>query len=381
MDRIRAWLTTCVRDHLYCRRTLSGSVIDDRTATQPLPSRLIEVTPTPRLCNTAGQTGQYIALSYCWGDPDGNAITQRATLATFSEQLPLDRLSRTIREAIELVRRLGFRYLWVDALCIVQDDKDDWDRESRRMTSVYENALATVVALGADHAGEGLFLSGNEPPLASPLRTAVLPFVRSKGRVVGYVSLRVFPPEEEGGARNDHFHSRWASRGWVLQERVLSRRMVYFGRWQVYGTCTQDLWYEDGIRYELSDDVVLNKHHLQNFFRAQRVSSSLSRFVPRRWNAWDILSFRTHTLPPQTLWERVLSDYNNCELSVPSDKLMAIEGLATAFASVSGMTYFAGIWLEMAWVGLAWKTNRLVSKMDPDRGEKSLNSGAKQKEG
>ena len=306
-----------------------------------------------------------------WGDHDGNAITKLATLPAFRDQLPLDRLSRTVREAIELVRRLGFRYLWVDALCIVQDDKDDWDRESRRMTSVYENALATVVALGADHAGEGLFLSGNEPPPTSPLRTAVLPCVRSKGRVVGYVSLQVFPPEEQGLAEDDHFRSRWASRGWVLQERVLSRRMVYFGRWQVSGTCGQEVWYEDGIRYALSNSTVLNKYHLQDFFRDLRTTSRLSRFLPRQWKAWDILSFRTHTLPPETLWERVLSDYNTCELSVPSDKLIAIEGLATAFANVSGMTYFAGIWLEEAWAGLAWKTNRLLSKMVPDRGENS----------
>ncbi len=65
VDRIRAWLTTCVRDHSNCRLTLSGSIIDDRTATQPLPTRLIEVTPIPRLRETAGQTGQYLALSYC----------------------------------------------------------------------------------------------------------------------------------------------------------------------------------------------------------------------------------------------------------------------------------------------------------------------------
>ena len=380
VDRIRAWLTTCIRDHSHCRHTISGSVVDDRTAAQPLPSRLIEVTPTPRLRDTAGQTGQYFALSYCWGDPGGNTMTKRATLPAFRKQLPLDRLSRTVREAIELVRRLGFRYLWVDALCIVQDDKDEWDRESRRMASVYENALATVVALGADHAGEGLFLSGNEPPPASPLRTAVLPCVPSKGGVVGYVSLRVWPPEEQLRVKNDHFRSRWASRGWVFQERVLSRRMVYFGRWQVSGTCSQEVWYEDGIRYGLSGSV-LNRYHLQYFFRNLRIGSSLSRFLPRQWKAWKILSARHENLPPQALWQRVLRDYNTCELSVPSDKLMAVEGLATAFASVTGMTYFAGIWLEEPWVGLAWKTNRLRSKMVPDRGKKSLSSGASGTEG
>ena len=249
------------------------------------------------------------------------------------------------------------------------------------MTSVYENALATVVALGADHAGEGLFLSGNEPPPASPLRTAVLPCVPSKGGVVGHISLRVFPPEEQRRAHDDHYGSRWASRGWVLQERVLSRRMVYFGRWQVSGTCSQEVWYEDGIQYKREGTTALNKYHLQYYFRDLRISSSLSRFLPRQWEAWKILAHRTHILRPQDLWQKVLFEYNSCELSVPSDKLMAIEGLATAFAGISGMTYFAGIWLEAAWAGLAWKTNRLLSKMVPDRGKKSPSSGSSGKEG
>jgi len=134
---IQGWISNCVCGHFRCQTTISGRVLDDKRKKQPLPTRLIEVAPKPRLRGTAGQQGEYLALSYCWGTSmqggeSQGAITTRETLEDFHEALPLDQLSVTVRDAILLVQRLGFRYLWVDALCIVQGDEADWERSQSR---------------------------------------------------------------------------------------------------------------------------------------------------------------------------------------------------------------------------------------------------------
>ncbi|KAK3896521.1 hypothetical protein C8A05DRAFT_39940 [Staphylotrichum tortipilum] len=192
--------------------------------------------------------------------------------------------------------------------------------------------------------------------------TATLPCVKGKrGEVVGYVKVRVWRDEEGERVVEDHHASRWVKRGWVLQERVLSRRMVYFGRWQVYGACAEGMWNEDGTPDLLDNEMVMNGQLVQGFIRDMKLATPLQRF------AFGLGSVVERRLMPQYLWQLLISDYSRCELTVPGDKLIAVEGLATAFAQLTGMTYFVGIWLELAWAGLAWKTDRLNSKMVPGR--------------
>ncbi len=185
-----------------------------------------------------------------------------------------------------------------------------------------------------------------------------------RGEVVGYVKVRVWRDEEGERVVEDHHASRWVKRGWVLQERVLSRRMVYFGRCQVYGACAEGMWNEDGTPDLLGNEMVMNGQLVQGFIREMKLAAPLQRF------AFGLGSVVERRLMPQYLWQLLISDYSRCELTVPGDKLIAVEGLATAFAQLTGMTYFAGIWLELAWAGLAWKTDRLNSKMVPGRGKR-----------
>ena len=114
----------------------------------------------------------------------------------FRQEVPLDELAAGLRDTVVLAQRLGPRHLWVDALCIVQNDADDRARDARRMAIVYEHVVATVVALGTEHAGKGLFLSGGGTTPAPPLRTATLPCVLGKRGLAGYASLRVWPLDE-----------------------------------------------------------------------------------------------------------------------------------------------------------------------------------------
>lgn len=139
MGMIRDWISSCVAGHSRCRKSTSGRTLRDNKKPQPLPTRLIEFSPKVRLCETAGQCGQYLALSYCWGTSVSqesqattpNAVTTREYIDSFYNEIPLDTLAATVRDAVSLVQRLGFRYLWVDALCIIQGDAADWEHEPR----------------------------------------------------------------------------------------------------------------------------------------------------------------------------------------------------------------------------------------------------------
>ena len=149
---------------------------------------------------------RYVALSYCWGQTQ-NFITTIANLASMKEKIPLDKLPQTIRDAIIITRALGIQYLWVDALCIIQDSKDDWEAESGRMMGVYGRAFLTIsAALGPD-VHYGLFRKWN--PHAAPSTTDWLPL------------------------QNDPLYSR----AWALQERMLSIRLLIFGSDRLYWEC------------------------------------------------------------------------------------------------------------------------------------------------
>lgn len=115
------------------------------SVTQALPKRLIDVGKEgsdilPRLHETRiNESAQYVALSYCWGGKHGS-ITTKETLESHIQELPLEKLSKTIVDAITITRGLGIRYLWVDALCIVQDNLDDMISQINAMGSIYQNA-------------------------------------------------------------------------------------------------------------------------------------------------------------------------------------------------------------------------------------------------
>jgi hypothetical protein len=354
---IRGWISSCVAGHSRCRRSLSGRTLNDYKNPQRLPTRLIEVTPKVRLRETGGQHGQYLALSYCWGTgaqgpQTPNTATTQANLDSFYDDVPLDALAPTVRDAILLVQRLGFRYLWVDALCIIQGDAADWERESRQMAQIFENALCTIVALGADHAGEGLFLSGNDSQPPEGREEAIIPCRANNRRVLGYASITAWQhPGREGRLSpiGDFIHARWSKRGWVLQERMLSRRMLYFGRGQIYWSCMKRMIHEDGIDYEHSNIRFCSPHHLKSWFLALTLST-----VPIIGQLGKAVWEDKHLCLEQ-IWVYLIADYSRCNLTVESDKLMAVAGLASALSHRSGMTYFEGLWVETACFGLAWR--------------------------
>src|SRR3954468_904454 len=128
-DETRQWLHDCYSHHEYCALSRTSFT----------PTRVIdvgEVDGLPRLIEPDAQSGHYAALSYCWGK-DQSVKTTTGNIENFFKQLPVSELQQTLKDAILTTRELGLQFLWIDALCIIQDSKNDMIKELSRMHELY----------------------------------------------------------------------------------------------------------------------------------------------------------------------------------------------------------------------------------------------------
>lgn len=164
-EQAKQWIQTCQRDHAYY--SSHGKYF--------LPTRVIDVglgdnTASVKLHITEkGETAMYYALSYCWGGVQSHTLSTR-NLDAWKQGIIVAMLPKTLRDAIEVTRRLSIRYLWIDALCIIQESAVDKAQEIGRIRSVYKNAMVTIVAASARGVANG-FLSVRES-----LPSCTLPF-------------------------------------------------------------------------------------------------------------------------------------------------------------------------------------------------------------
>ncbi len=111
---------------------------------------------SPHLYETSEELGQYSTLSHCWGDKQV-ITTTTMTLESRKRLISWNELSKTFQDAMMITQRLGLQHIWIDSLCIVQDDKLDWETESKKMATIYENSLLTIAAAKAMNGTEGCF--------------------------------------------------------------------------------------------------------------------------------------------------------------------------------------------------------------------------------
>jgi hypothetical protein len=203
-----------------------------------MPTRLIQVNKQLRLVETREiEASPYVALSHCWGPLQDHRryctlkrnVTQRKTRIEF------DALPHTFRDAITVTRSLSVNYIWIDSLCIIQDDESDWQSEASKMEDVYSAAYCTIAASSARSSIEG-FLANRVP------RSVVKVPSDTLGVVYASVDIDDFHRDVELSPLN--------KRGWVLQERTLSRRTMFFTSTQVYWECGAGIHCETLARLE-----------------------------------------------------------------------------------------------------------------------------------
>lgn len=289
-------------------------------------------TPTTpvRLVTTEGLRERYIALSYCWGaDASGVLTLNASTHATLTQGIPETQLAKTHREIVSLARALGIQYVWVDALCIIQGDAEDWERESKAMAEVYGNATLTVIA-GRSAATKDGFIANDSSRAQRRPNPCVLP-------VDGSIDAGVVAV----GARRSFSYGPVSGRGWCFQEKILSRRIVVFAEQQLGFHCMAQIVWENG-------SAKLNLWHPTFLQRpgSSTVNSSRIAKRPAHLNAQEeVLSD----------WYRILNQFSVCQLSNPHDVFAAIIAVAQRGSRLLNSRYLAGIWECDLVRGLLWR--------------------------
>ncbi|KAH6713366.1 heterokaryon incompatibility protein-domain-containing protein [Leptodontidium sp. MPI-SDFR-AT-0119] len=179
------WFQNCKSNHPVCRQTISSETMS-ASERHKLPTRLVDVGPPgsnvePCLVETTGHPdGQWVALSHCWGEVQNHPLkTTRDNLVERLAGIPPSSMPKSFMDAVAVTKALGLRYIWIDSLCIIQEDEDDWLAESKHMGSVYEEAVLTIAASSAENSTKGLFIRRSYAELEVP--TVQVPFINERG--------------------------------------------------------------------------------------------------------------------------------------------------------------------------------------------------------
>jgi len=315
---MKQWIAECTASHPNC--TLSGSLEVSPAA------RLIEVDPV-RLVDTSDIAGslRYVTLSHCWGGIDIPSKTTIANTHGYKKAIPFDILPKTFQDAITVTRLLGVPYLWLDCLCIVQDDATDWEKEAAKMASIFENAVCTITAATAENCHAGLGISALLPPATQ----FELPSTANPPHILRFSARR---PGELGNTRDRYPWSVLHTRGWILQEIILSRRIVHFLEGGLLWQCHTRVESEDGEAAA----------HESNPHRVNLHSGPLQSLLPA--NDADF----------SAMWWSTVTDYSRRKLTYPTDNMAAFSGITKFFSTFSANEPVLGLWRSYLPYHLAW---------------------------
>lgn len=230
--RLRSWMDTCRLTHgEHCSRNVIPNLNLPPTNFEVLDVKNLNIISAPVPCS-------YAALSYVWGSikppkPD-IFIANGRQVRTYSLVRP--NLPRTIQDAIKLTGQLQFKYLWVDALCINQDDTANKMTQIMQMDKIYNSADLTIVA--ADGRDSDAGLPGTEA--TGRLSTQL------EARLQSVTLITTLPNRRSPAVDTSIIEgSWWNKRAWTYQEKIMSKRCVFFTGYQTYFVCRQHICRED----------------------------------------------------------------------------------------------------------------------------------------
>ncbi|KAK1450860.1 hypothetical protein CCUS01_11400 [Colletotrichum cuscutae] len=316
-----------------------------------LPTRLIHVgqneDDAPRLVIVENMLDsgvvdalQYATLSYCWGSKEDalkQTKTTKDTITTHLQGIPTSSLSPVVRDTIKACRALGISYLWVDALCIIQDGNVDWDRESQMMGQIYHSCYVTICPLSSRSCLEG-YLGLRPQGLEVEFQSSRHEHIKGIYRLVrSPTDADEYDGQNEAALGRDLKRSSWHNRGWTFQESMLSPRMILFGPNMSHFICEIQLTSENG---SIDSNMIYGK--LQVMIRRAfgkpskqpERSATTKMGVYGNWCAVHEVSKRAWTYP--------------------EDILPGLAGIAQAFATLTGDTYLAGLWKDDLHIQLLW---------------------------
>ncbi|KAK1778471.1 heterokaryon incompatibility protein-domain-containing protein [Copromyces sp. CBS 386.78] len=364
---MKDWLDHCQRNHTKCKNKSKDF----------LPTRLLDVeafkcSEAPNLgddvklvcldSNEFEELPSYISLSHCWGPPSKRpATTTKANLSNRMSRISFSDLPKTFQDAVDIARKLGQRYLWIDSLCIIQDSEQDWAREASLMAKVYSYAYCTLAALSSKDASEGLQQFDIQDEYCS--------FVDFSATTTNDdCDANISSPQSQYriflGAPSLEWSIRYSGtaymadvydmnplrfRAWGFQERVLSQRTIHFGDAGLLWECgelkaTAQLPWQDTEEGPPSV-TVLDTGGLDEWVQIQ--DSPKTR---------DLAAAAVEEYRLEGRWWSLVKDYSSRLVTQETDRLIAFSGVVQAYKEeyLPNGGYVAGLWREHLPEGLLW---------------------------
>ncbi|KAL9084295.1 MAG: hypothetical protein Q9165_008123 [Trypethelium subeluteriae] len=315
---IKEWVEVCDNSESHSCRAMSED---------SLPARVVDVgdvdgQDSVRLhCKKQGEKDKYLALSHRWGNPRAHEsfYTDRSNFQEFQKHIDYEKLPKTFQDAVDVTRELGIRFLWIDSLCIIQDEPEDWETQSVLMEDVFNSAYYTIAASCAEDSWDG-FLKPR------PNRKTVP--VRQKSGDICYVC------ESIDDFRTDVEEGHLSRRGWVLQERALSRRTIYFAANQVYWECGNGVYCETLTKMRNPKSAFLGDPEFpksaERLFKGGRIR----------------------------LYEEIYKRYSRLAFTQIADRAVAISGLENRLIRTFNTTGRYGAFEEYLGRSLLWQRDR-----------------------
>ncbi|KAE8446787.1 hypothetical protein EG329_011692 [Mollisiaceae sp. DMI_Dod_QoI] len=356
--RCTQWISECLANHPVC----CAEIMQE----QKLPTRLIDVgrgSSLPCLVYSTdivpldGTTRtKYVTLSHCWGRNPICKLTSE-TESSFRAGFDIKRLTRTFQDAISITRRLevdfGVKYLWIDALCIVQDSENDWRHEGSLMADVYGNSWCNLVACDGRDGENGMLhpswmqsfrLTASDLKSSRPIgnkkpHKTVQDVISKSGDYICFNRDHITHVDD----------SVVNTRAWVLQERALAARSLTFSRDQVFWACQET---------EASESFPSALPTLRGHEKDSSTRTILSSLEGHQYSLVDAMR----------AWKTYIRAYSKRHLTYASDKLPAIAGVARRMQhNFPRGCYLAGLWEMGIEDQLLWIPMGLFSSRPPYR--------------
>ncbi|KAH8707291.1 hypothetical protein HC256_010568 [Beauveria bassiana] len=267
----------------------------------------------------------YITLSHCWGVTDSLKLTTE-NYGQLLNGISMSLLPKLYQDVVHIAHQLNVRYLWIDALCIIQqgDQLADWQREVALMRDVYSNSFCNISAANVPDSHHSMFRS-RDPEALHP--DVVYLSVNGLNTTYLVSDIRLWDTDVSRAVVN--------TRAWVLQERLLAPRIVHFGASQVFWECREKdaaEVYPDGLPVDI--------------FPAHKRLKDLTSDRGEDEQGCKLWAYQS--------WIRIVQIYSACALTFPSDKLVAISGIAAMMEAVLCDEYIAGMWRRHLEKELLW---------------------------
>jgi hypothetical protein len=288
----------------------------------------------------ADQSLEYTCLSHCWGTDQTLCLTD-SNAKVLENGIPVEDIPKTYLDAMHITLTLGIEHLWIDSLCIIQGNEDDWITQAAAMSDIYTNAYVTLAAAGASDSRGGCHTTRN-PLTFAPCR------IRGSTK---QDSLFALPQYFMHGCQIEDLerNSTLFTRAWVFQERMLSPRVLYYGSKGLAFNCRCVFGCETDINGQAWPLQPTGRKHLE-LWEDPLADLEWLRCVRLRDRPF-VQKDELHDT-----WCELLAAYTPLKMSNQGDKLLALSGVAKVVAEVQDVQlgYLAGLWRKCFIQGLLW---------------------------